>query len=160
MSDGQIPDSAGSAASGHDERKTPWVRWVLIGCSGLLAIIILFVLALLLFVKQATKGPEEVVQTFLAEAASGRLEAAHECFSAPLKEVQPFEQFAAGVRANQHLFDVADTSFTERSVDLQGAKLAGTLTLASGTEVACSFQLARENDAWKLIAYNIGAGGD
>jgi hypothetical protein len=42
---------------------------------------------------------------------------------------------------------------------MQGAKLAGTLTLGSGTEVPCSFQLVRENDLWKLISYNIGSGG-
>jgi hypothetical protein len=160
MSDAQTASPTSQAGSTGDTSRKPWLRWVLIGCGGLLALIVLFVLALLLFVKQATAGPEEVVQTFLAEAAAGQLEAAHECFSAPLKEVQPYEQFAAGVNANQHLFDVADTSFTERSVDLQGAKLAGTLTLASGTEVACSFQLVRENEDWKLIAYNIGAGDD
>jgi len=34
------------------------------------------------------------------------------------------------------------------------------VTLGNGTEVACSFKLVRENDAWKLVSYNIGAGGD
>jgi len=142
------------------KKKRPWLRWVLLGCGGLIALLVVFVVVILFVVKQATAAPEEVVQTFLAEIAAGNLEAAHDCFSAPLKEVQPFEQFAAGVNANRHLFDVAETSFTERSVDLQGAKLAGTLTLASGTEVACSFNLVRENETWKLISYNVGAGGD
>ena len=83
------------------------------------------------------------MQTFLAEASAGNLEAAHDCFSAPLKEVQ--------------LFNVADTSFTSRSVDMNGAEFEGTVTLESGTEVPCSFELVRENDAWKLIANNIGS---
>jgi hypothetical protein len=119
-----------------------------------------FVLVILFVVKQATAAPEEVVQTFLSEVAAGDLEAAHDCFSAPLKEAQPYDQFAAGVNANRHLFDVADTSFTRRSVDMAGAEFEGTVTLVSGTEVPCSFELVRENDTWKLIAYNIGAGGD
>jgi len=155
-------DTTGSAAtdsSNSQIKKTrPWLRWVLLGCGGLLTLLVVFVVVILFVVKQATAAPEEVVQTFLAEAAAGNLEAAHDCFSAPLKEVQPFDQFAAGVAANRHLFDVADTSFSERSVDMQGATLAGTLTLASGTEIPCSFKLVRENETWKLISYNIGNG--
>jgi hypothetical protein len=131
---------------------------VLIGCGGLVVLAVLFVAGLLFVVKQATAAPELVVTTFLSEAAAGNMEAAHDCFSAPLKEVQPFDRFAAGVEANRHLFDVADTSFSERSVDMQGAKFSGTLTLASGTEVPCSFELVRENGQWKLISYNIGSG--
>jgi hypothetical protein len=151
--------SAFSEASDPQPQKTrPWLRWVILGCGGLIALLLVFVVVIVLVVKQATAAPEEVVQTFLAEAGAGNLEAAHDCFSAPLKEAQPFDQFAAGVNANKHLFDVAETSFTERSVDLQGAKLAGTLTLGSGTEMPCSFKLVRENDTWKLISYNIGSG--
>ncbi len=142
------------------QKKRPWIRWVLLGCSGLIALLLVFVLVILFVVKQATAAPEEVVQTFLSEAAAGNLEAAHDCFSAPLKEAQPFDQFAAGVNANRHLFDVADTSFTNRSVDMAGAEFEGTVTLKSGTEVPCSFKLVRENDTWKLISYNIGSGGD
>jgi hypothetical protein len=138
----------------------PWLRWVLFGCGGVSALLIVFVVVILVVVKQVTAAPEEVVQTFISEAAAGNLEAAHDCFSAPLKEVQPFDQFAAGVNANQHLFDIADTSFTNRSVDMGGAEFEGTVTLNSGTEVPCSFKLVRENDTWKLISYNIGSGAD
>jgi hypothetical protein len=159
MSD--ITDAAFTDSSDlKSQKKRPWLRWVLLGCGSLLALLVVFIAVIFFVVKQATAEPEKVVQTFLAEAAHGNLEAAYDCFSAPLKEAQPFDQFSAGVTANQHLFDVADTSFTERSVDMQGAKLAGTLTLASGTEIPCSFELVRENDAWKLISYNIGSGED
>jgi hypothetical protein len=126
----------------------------------LLVLFVVFLVAVFFIVKQATAAPEEVVQTFLAETAAGNLEAAHDCFSAPLKDVQPFDQFAAGVNANRHLFDVADTSFPSRSVDMNGAEFEGTVTLQSGTEVPCSFKLVRENDDWKLIAYNIGDSED
>jgi hypothetical protein len=136
----------------------PWLRWVLLGCGGLIALFVVFIIVILFVVKQATAAPEEVVQTFLSEIAVGNLEAAHDCFSAPLKEVQPFDQFAAGVEANQHLFDITETSFNSRSVDMAGAEFEGTVTLASGTKVPCSFKLVRENETWKLISYNIGAG--
>jgi len=159
-----MSDMTGSAFADSSDPQTkntrPWLRWVLIGCGALVALFVVFMVAILFVVKQATAAPEEVVKTFLAETAAGNLEAAHNCFSAPLKEVQPFEQFAAGVKANRHLFDVADTSFTNRSVDMSGAEFEGTVTLESGTEVPCSFKLVRENETWKLISYNIGSGGD
>ncbi len=142
----------------HPKKTRPWLRWVLLGCGGLAVLLVAIVVVILFVVKQATAAPEKVVQTFLAEAAAGNLEAAHDCFSAPLKEAQPFDQFAAGVSANRQFFEISDTSFTERSVDMQGATLAGTVTLSSGTEVPCSFKLVRENETWKLIAYNIGGG--
>ena len=158
MSDAQTPHQGELPASTSVGGGKPWLKWLLIGCGGLLAVIIILAVALFFIVKQATAEPEKVVQTFLTEATAGNLEAAHDCFSAPLKEAQPFDQFAAGVNANRHLFDVADTSFTSRSVDMNGAEFEGTLTLESGTEVPCSFKLVRENEAWKLIAYNIGSG--
>ncbi len=159
-----MSDTTGSAytdpSSVQPETRRPWLRWVLLGCGGAVALLAILVVVILLFVKQATAAPEEVVQTFLTEAAAGNLEAAHDCFSAPLKEVQPYDRFAAGVNANKHLFDVADTSFTNRSVDMAGAEFEGTVTLRSGTKVPCSFKLVRENEDWKLIAYNIGSGDD
>ena len=157
-------DTTGSAftdsPNSQSSKARPWLRWVLLGCGGLVTLLIVLVVVILVVVKQATAVPEEVVQTFLSEAAAGNLETAHNCFSAPLKEVQPFDQFAAGVNTNRHLFEIADTSFTNRSVDMSGAEFEGTVTLESGTEVPCSFKLVRENNTWKLISYNIGSGAD
>ena len=150
MTDQEFSDS-------QTKNSRPWLRWVFIGCGGLIALFVVFIIVILFVVKQATAAPEEL-PPLLAEIAAGNLEAAHECFSAPLKEVQPFDQFAAGVEANQHLFDITDTTFNNRSVDMAGAEFEGTVTLASGTEVPCSFKLVRENDTWKLISYNIGSG--
>jgi len=159
-----MDDTTGSAFTDSSDPQTkktrPWLHWIFIGCGGLIALFVVFIAVILLVVKQATAEPEKVVQTFLSEAAAGNLEAAHDCFSAPLKEAQPFDRFAAGVNANQHLFDITDTSFSSRSVDMSGAEFEGTVTLESGTEVPCSFKLVRENDTWKLISYNIGSGGD
>ncbi len=154
MTNQQFSDSPDS----QTKNARPWIRWVLIGCGSLIALFMVLIVVILLVVKQATAAPEKVVKTFLGEIAAGNLEAAHDYFSAPLKEVQPFDEFAAGVEANQHLFDVTDTSFNNRSVDMAGAEFEGTVTLTSGTKVPCSFKLVRENETWKLISYNIGSG--
>lgn len=144
--------------SGDAEKqsKPSWVRRILIGCGALAALIMLLVAVIFLFVWKATAGPEEVVQGFLAAAGAGDHAAAHDFFCAPLKAEQSLADLEAMIEANPQLFRIQDTSFTSRSVDLAGAELAGTVTLESGTKLPASFRLVKENDAWKLIAYDIG----
>lgn len=140
-----------------ERQKKPWGRWVVLGCGAFL-LLALSIGALLVFVVQkATAGPEQVVQEFLAAAGAGDYAAAHEHFSAPLVQAQPFEEFARAAADNSIFFQVADTTFGSRSVSGSGAELSGTVTLESGTTVPASFHLVKENGAWKLISYQIGS---
>jgi hypothetical protein len=134
-----------------------WVRWAGIGCAGLILLLIVAGAGLYFAVRTLTAEPEAVARDFCAAAAAGDYARAHGHFSAPLRERQPLDAFTAAVRANPSLFDIADTTFTDRSIDLSGATLSGTVTLRAGTIVPASFTLARENDVWKLLAYNIGS---
>lgn len=139
-------------------KKAGWLKWVALGCGLAVLLVVAFAGVLFFVVKKATAGPEEVVQKFLSDAGAGNYEAAYDAFSAPLKETQSLADFAAAAAANPHLFRVKDTSFTNRSIDTSGAEFSGTLTLDSGTEMPATFQLVRENDQWKFIAYHIGTG--
>ena len=139
-----------------ETKKPHWGRWIALGCGALVVLVGLFVVLMVFVVKRATAGPEEVVHQFLTAAAAGDYAAAHEFFSAPLKEAQPLDKFTAIATANPSLFQVKDTTFNDRSVDLSGAKLAGTVTLEAGTQVPASFELVKENGAWKLLGYRIG----
>ena len=139
------------------EQKRPWLKWVALGCGGLIVLGVLAGAALFFVVRTMTAGPEQVARDFCSAAAAGDYARAHDYFSAPLKEKQPLDQFTAAARANASLFDIVDTTFTERSIDLAGAKLAGTVTLKAGTRLPASFTFVRENDDWRLIAYDIGA---
>lgn len=147
----------GGPPPGAPPRKTPWIRWVALGCGGALVLLAIFVAVMYFVVRQATAGPEETVQAFLAAAGEGDYAAAHEHFSAPLQEAQPLAEFSAAAAANPTFFQVEETTFSSRSVDGGGASLSGTLRLRAGTEVPASFRLVRENDEWKLIAYDIGS---
>lgn len=138
------------------EQRNTWLKPVLIGCGGLLALALASGIGFFYLIKGATSGPEAAVKSFLAAAGEGDYARAHGHFSKPLQEVQSLASFTAGVQQNPSLFDVADTTFNERSVDNSGARLAGTLHLRAGTDVPASFSLVRENEAWKLIAYQIG----
>lgn len=129
-----------------------WGRWVALGCGGLIAL----VAVLFMIVMAASAGPEKVVQEFLAAAGRGDYGVAYDTFSGPLKESQSYDDFAGAAEANSNLFQVVETTFSNRSVDLQSAKFSGTLTLQGGGEVPASFELTKEDGDWKLIAYHIG----
>jgi hypothetical protein len=130
---------------------------IAIGCGVLLLAFVVFVGAVLGFVWMATAGPEEAVRNFLAAAAAGDYAKAHDYFAVPLKEKQPLDEFSKGVADAPSLFAITDSTFNDRSIDMSGARLSGSVTLKSGTTVPASFQLVKEGDAWKLIAYHLGS---
>lgn len=138
-------------------RMPDWLRWVGLGCGALLLVSTVVSLLFFTVLKKATAGPEDTVHAFLSAAGKGDFAAAHAYFSAELKKVQPLDQFAQVAKANQHLFQVQDTTFNSREVDLSGAALAGTVTLTGGTQMSCEFKLVREKGDWKLISYHIGS---
>jgi hypothetical protein len=135
-----------------------WVRWVGLGCGAFVLLGVVVGSVIFLVVRKATAGPEATIQAFLAAAGSGDFTAAHGYFAAPLKEVQPLEQFSSVAAANRHLFEVKETTFNNRSVDLNGAELSGTVTLATDTELPATFKLVKEGGEWRLISYQIGSG--
>ena len=135
----------------------PWLKWVAIGCVALILIFGIIIAGIWFTVSKATEGPETVVREFLAAAAAEDFETAHGYFSAPLQEVQSQAQLEEMVRANPSLFAISDVSFNNRSVDMNGAELSGNVTLETGTVMPAQFRLVKENDDWKLIAWNIGS---
>jgi hypothetical protein len=134
-----------------------WARWVGLGCGALMLLGTVIGTVTFLVVQKATAGPEQVVQSFLAAAAAGDFQAAHGYFAEPLKQVQPYETFSTVAGQNRQLFAVEETTFNNRSVDLSGATLAGTVRLVGGTELPASFKLVKENGEWRLISYQIGS---
>jgi hypothetical protein len=108
-------------------------------------------------VKRATAGPEQVVQAFLTAAAAGDYAGAHDHFSAALKESQSLAGFTEAASAHRELFQVKETTFNDRSIDLVKAHLEGSVTLADGRQLPAVFELVREGSSWKLTKYNIGA---
>lgn len=133
-----------------------WLPKVLIGCGALLVLAVIGIGVFVFIIYKATAGPEQTVQSFLAAAEAGNYAAAHDYFSAPLKNVQPLDVFIESAQANADMFQVADTTFNNRSVDMNGAELSGSVTLKSGTQVPAQFKLVKEDGEWRLISYSIG----
>lgn len=137
--------------------RRPWVKYVAIGCASVMVLVAGFVAVVFFTVSRLTAGPEQVARDFVAATTRGDFAAAHTHFSAPLKDKQPLAALEQAAREAPSLYAVTDLSFTDRSIDMKGATLAGTATLAAGTTVPVSFTLVREQDAWRLLAYRFGA---
>ena len=135
----------------------PWLKYIGLGCGGLLLVVAAIVAVTFFVVTRMTAEPERVVRAFLDAAAAGDYATAHGHFSLPLKEAQPFDVFVAAARARPSLFAVADTTFSSRSIDGGVTRLEGTATLKAGTTVPVSFSLVEENGRWVLLSDKIGA---
>jgi hypothetical protein len=144
------------AEKGNKSSNAGWVKWVLMGCGVLVLGAVGFFACVYTFVATTTEAPRQTVEDFLAHTTSGDLGAAHDCFSAPLKEAQSFEEFSSIVEENRQLFSVEDTTLSNISVDMNSCEISGTAKLTSETHVPISFRLVEEGDTWKLISYEIG----
>lgn len=138
------------------EAGRPWVKYVAMGCGGLLLLVATGIAVIFFAVGRLTAAPEQVVRDFLAATTRGDFAEAHAHFAAPLKDTQPLAALEAAARETPSIFTVADLSFSDRSIDMKGATLAGTATLVAGTQVPVSFTLVREQDTWRLLAYRLG----
>lgn len=135
-----------------------WIRGMARRAGIVIVTVVAFVLVVSVVVRIATTGTEEVVRGFLTAAGNGNYSAAYDYFSAPLKQEQSLAEFSALAQANSLFFHVKDTTFSNRSIETgSGAKLSGSVTLESGTEVPATFRLVKENGKWKLIGYRIGS---
>ena len=135
-----------------------WARWIGLGCGAFLLLGAVAGSVFFLVLKKATAGPEETIQSFLTAAASGDYATAHGYFSDDLKKVQSLEVFTAQAEAHKELFQVQETTFNNRSVDLMRAELSGSVTLTGGAQLPASFKLVKENGQWRLTSYQLGSG--
>lgn len=146
-----------SAPPGMADQRT-WLKWIGIGCAGLALLVIVVVAGILAVVWSLTAAPEAVVREFTAAVAAGDHARAHTYLAAPLREATPLDAFEADVRASPSMFDIVETTFTDRSFDFsEGVRLGGTVTTRAGTTLPASFTLVREQDTWKILAYRIGS---
>ncbi len=128
-----------------------------LGSAGLAVVVGGFVTIQCTGGRAATAGLEAAVRGFLRAAAAGDYPAAYAYFSAPMREAETLAEFSAVAHENSFLFQVEETTFHQRTADTQRAELAGTVRLASGSEVPASFRLIKENGVWKLRGYQIGS---
>lgn len=96
-----------------------------------------------------TSGVTGAADRFFETARSGDMESVYALTSAELRNTTSAEQLAAFIELNR--FDeVAETSWSSRSIEGGLGRVEGSVTLDDGGVVPLSMQLVKERDGWKI----------
>jgi pSer/pThr/pTyr-binding forkhead associated (FHA) protein len=154
----QAAPSSRPAPKGEKKGKGP-VFWIGTGCCGCLTLALL--LGALIFggIYFATKGPVEAIDKQLTEIKSGQIDAAYARLSQSYQAVVSRSDFERMIAAHATLRDNASSSFMSRSVKNNTAHLAGTLTSTANDKESVTYDLVKEDDAWKIMSIQF-AGDD
>jgi len=127
---------------------------------GVLAgfVVLIIAVAGLIFwgVWQATAEPVAAARAQLEAINLDDYERAHSYFSARLRELRTAEDFRAYVEENQAALKTTDSTFSNRSIENNVAKLRGTLTGRDGRTTPVRYVLVKENDRWVIDSFRFG----
>ena len=130
--------------------------WVLTGCGGCLLAIVLFVAAIGGGVWMMTQGPAEDTRAQLERIGAGQLDAAYAELAESYQARLSREQFEALVAAHPALQGYAESTFNSRSVENDTARLAGSLSSASGGVEPVRIELVKERGQWRITSIRFG----
>ena len=133
-------------------------KWLKIAL-GVVAGIIAVIVAIVYIAIWATSGLVEPVDRQLAALKAGNMEAAYAETSQAFQDATPMQAFTVFVDQNPILKDTASHSFTNRSINNGIGVLEGQLTSSSGAVVPVTYQLVKENDAWKIQHIQLNPAG-
>ena len=115
---------------------------VVVGLAALVAAIVATVF-------YATSGVTGAADKFFATARGGNANAVYALTSAELRNVTSAEQLAAYMNANR-FNQVAETSWSSRSIENNIGSVEGSLTLDDGGVVPIKMQLVQDAEGWKV----------
>ncbi|MDF1738299.1 MAG: DUF4864 domain-containing protein [Verrucomicrobiales bacterium] len=98
-----------------------------------------------------TSGPVVTVEAHLEALKEGSMDAAFEHTSAGFRSNMNKEQYRQFILNYPILRSYSGTSFPERSLENQMAKLKGTVVLSDGREFPLAVDLVKESDEWKIL---------
>ena len=120
--------------------------FIVLGVLGGVAALGAAVVALVFY---ATSGVTDAADKFFTTARGGDMAQVYALTSAELRNTTTREQLAAYVQENR--FDqVAETSWSSRSIKNNLGSVEGSLTLDDGGVIPISMQLVKEADDWKI----------
>lgn len=128
------------------------------GC--LIAVAIGFALLVTIIVLSfaLTRGAAKAGADFLNLLGSGKIAAAYQSASAPLRSQQSLEAFSATVK-NLGLTDYASSSWSSRRRELDRTTLKGTVTTRTGGTIPLTMELVKESGGWKVLSLSAPPAG-
>jgi hypothetical protein len=119
-------------------------------------IFIVLVVALALW---ATSGLGEPVQRHFSALRSGDVVAAYSELSVAARQTTSLDDFKKMVTAMPALTHVTGESWSSREIKNSEGHLDGVLELEGGGKLPIQIRLVKENDAWKILAYQTNVNG-
>jgi Domain of unknown function (DUF4864) len=128
---------------------------ILIGV-GIAAIAALVVFVWLIF--SATSVLIEPIERQLTALKAGDIDAAYAETSEAFRQGTSKDDFAKFVDQFPILKNAASHSFTSRSFENDIGSVSGSLIAADGALTPITYQLVKENGAWKIVNIRVGGG--
>ena len=98
-----------------------------------------------------TLGLVEPIERQLTALKAGDMKAAYEETSEAFRQATPIDAFTTFVDSYPILKDAASHSFPSRSFENNQGTVTGTLTSPTGGVTPATYELVKENGAWKII---------
>ena len=121
--------------------------------------IVIFIVLVIALAMWATSGLVEPVQKHFAALRSGDVVAAYSELSVAARQQTSLEDFKKMVTAMPALTHVTGESFSTRENNNGEGRLEGVLELEGGGKLPIQIRLVKENDAWKILAYQTNVNG-
>jgi len=144
---GGAPAAPGPAPGGG--LKKP-LLWGLGGCCGCLILILIVVGLIAAGALFMTQEPAETARAQLEEIRQGQLDAAYERFSEAYRARVSRSEFESFVSRHPALKDNQDSTFYQRSVENDEARLTGVLTSNADETESVRYELRKGDGAWVI----------
>ena len=130
------------------------LKWVGIGCGGMVLLAALGVASCLFFIKGVTDEPADRSHQFFAHLRANDLVQAHAMMSPEYQATHPLPKFQQSVALLPPLVMQADSTLTNRSVSNGSATMGGFLTTPQGN-VPVSVTLSHRADVWYITSVTL-----
>jgi hypothetical protein len=117
--------------------------------------IVLFIVCVIALAMFATSGLKEPVERHFAALHAGDVVAAYSELSIAARQQTSLDDFKTMLTNTPALTHVTGESFSSRSYNNGQGQLEGTLELDGGGKLPIEIHLVKENDVWKILAYQV-----
>lgn len=131
------------------------LKFILIGCGGLLVVVAVIVAITLFSVNKVTEPSVKAAEMFIDKLATGKNDAAYNLTSSEFQKVVNTTQFAQFLKAYPILADKESLSFSYKSVKNDKAILSGTIIGNGKQKSPITIFLVKEGSEWKVFAVSL-----
>jgi hypothetical protein len=154
---GPRPGSPGSPVGSEAPSMRPAKKgkgplfWILTGCCGCLALVVIAVAAFIGFAVYSSKGAVDATRAMMEDLKKNDFDRAYARLSSSYQARMSRQDFEAFASSHPGLKENKDSTFTSRSVKNDVATLEnGILISSSGVTEIATFELSKEGGEWKI----------